>query len=74
MTDTITGQSVVNGKLHFCGGEPGLKSRDGAQLTVQSAKCVAVSLGVVSRLVVATSLCGVGENILEKMCKESYPL
>lgn len=48
MTDTITGQSVVHGKLHLCGGEPGLKSRDGAQFTVQSAKRVAVSPGVVS--------------------------
>lgn len=48
MADIITGQSVVHGKLHFCGGEPGLKSRDGAQLTVQSAKYVLISLGVVS--------------------------
>ena len=48
MADIITGQSVVHGKLRFCGVEPGLKSRDGAQLTVQSAKYVAVSLGVVS--------------------------
>lgn len=48
MPDIITGQPVVHGKLHFCGGELGLKSRDGAQLTVQSAKHATVSLGVVS--------------------------
>jgi len=47
VADILTAQPVVHGKLHFCGGESGLKSRHGAQLTAQSAKYVAVSLGVV---------------------------
>lgn len=62
----IIGQPVVHSKLHFCGEESGLKSRDGAQLTMQSAICVAVSFYLVSCVVSPISLCGIRENIFEK--------
>lgn len=74
VADIITSCSVVHGKLRSCGGEPELKSRDGAQLTLQSAKYVALSCNVISRLVVPASLHWVGENILEKTSKENEPL
>lgn len=47
----------------------GLKSSDGAQLTLQSATYVAISFYLVSCLVSPTSLHGVGKNIVEKMFK-----
>lgn len=66
VADIIIGHWEVHGKLHFFGEESGLKLRDGAQLTMQWAIYVAISLYLVSRLVAPTSLCGVRENIFRK--------
>lgn len=66
VADIIIGHPVVHGKLHLFGEESGLKSRNGAQLTMQSAIYVAIAFYLVSCLIAPTSLCGVQENIFKK--------